>query len=331
MSVFPYEWYLKDGYRPSNNLKVFSCFACGGGSTMGYKLAGFDVIGANEIDKKIGSVYLENHKPKYFFNEDIRDFKARKDLPKEILSLDILDGSPPCSVFSSAGKREEGWGIEKTFREGQAKQRLDDLFFEFISLAATLKPKVIVAENVKGLLLGNAKIYLKKIKEAFNQIGYSVQIFLLNAATMGVPQARERVFFIAKREDLNLPNLNLQFNEKVINFKEISDEGDKTSNLTKLYLENWHKAKEGEPVGKFETCKKQRYNAPLFTITAHNMGSFHPKYPRVLNKKELCLGGSFPLDYNFLDVVPKYLIGMSVPPVMIAQIASKIYNQWFKL
>ena len=79
--------------------KVFSCFACGGGSTMGYKLAGFDVIGCNEIDPKMIEAYKTNHNPKYSYLEPIQTFKLRKDLPKELYNLDILDGSPPCSSF----------------------------------------------------------------------------------------------------------------------------------------------------------------------------------------------------------------------------------------
>lgn len=82
---------------------------------------------------------------------------ALKDYPKELYNLDILDGSPPCSTFSLAGEREKNWGKSKKFREGQAYQVLDDLFFEFIKLAEKLKPKIIVAENVKGILMGNAK------------------------------------------------------------------------------------------------------------------------------------------------------------------------------
>jgi DNA (cytosine-5)-methyltransferase 1 len=77
---FNYNWSLKD-YPSSNGYKVFSCFACGGGSTMGYKLAGFEVIGCNEIDKRMMKVYIENHHPKYNYLEDIRIFKSRNDLP----------------------------------------------------------------------------------------------------------------------------------------------------------------------------------------------------------------------------------------------------------
>ena len=90
-----------------NGLKVFSCFACGGGSTMGYKLAGFDVLGCNEIDPKINAMYVKNHNPKYNFNCDIRDLINTK-LSDELYDLDILDGSPPCSVFSMAKKKEKG-------------------------------------------------------------------------------------------------------------------------------------------------------------------------------------------------------------------------------
>lgn len=197
-----YNWTLKDANFTKNKGKVFSCFACGGGSTMGYKLAGFDVIGHNDIDPKMVEVYKENHKPKYSFLESITTFAKRKDLPKELYELDILDGSPPCSSFSMAGNREKDWGKEKKFREGQELQVLDTLFFDFIDLANELKPKVVVAENVKGLLLGNAKQYVIKIYEAFDKAGYTCQHFLLNASKMGVPQRRERVFFIALRKDL---------------------------------------------------------------------------------------------------------------------------------
>ena len=92
-----YNWKLKETKFTKDKGKVFSCFSCGGGSTMGYKLDGFDVLGCNEIDPKMMEVYIENHKPKYSYLEGIQTFKKRKDLPKELYNLDILDGSPPRS------------------------------------------------------------------------------------------------------------------------------------------------------------------------------------------------------------------------------------------
>lgn len=118
---FPYEWTLRDAAFTKDKGKVFSCFSCGGGSTMGYKLAGFDVIGNNEIDPKMMEVYRENHRPKYSYLESISDFNVRENLPEELYDLDILDGSPPCSSFSIAGLRDKIWGKEKKFREGQEK------------------------------------------------------------------------------------------------------------------------------------------------------------------------------------------------------------------
>ena len=140
---------LKD--IPGNGYKVFSCFHCGGGSTMGYKLSGFDVLGGIEIDPEMMKVYKTNHDPKHSFLMGVQDFNKiqRENIPKELFDLDILDGSPPCSSFSSAGSREKSWGKNKKFREGQSVQVLDDLFFHFIETARILQPKIVVAENVK--------------------------------------------------------------------------------------------------------------------------------------------------------------------------------------
>ena len=73
-SNFNWKWYLKDLQLPNKPVKVFSTFSCGGGSTMGYKRAGFNVIGNVELDKSINVMYVKNHHPKYNFNMDLRDF-----------------------------------------------------------------------------------------------------------------------------------------------------------------------------------------------------------------------------------------------------------------
>lgn len=114
-----YEDWRKSDYPVSNGLKVFGTFVCGGGSTMGYKLAGFEHLGGVEIDSKMSKIYKTNHEPKYLYTEDIRLFNDRVDLPNELYNLDILDGSPPCTTFSMAGIREQNWGKVKHFKEGQ--------------------------------------------------------------------------------------------------------------------------------------------------------------------------------------------------------------------
>lgn len=348
MYKFPYEWTLKDANFTKDKGTVFSCFACGGGSTMGYKLAGFDVIGCNEIDPKMMEAYRTNHNPKYSYLEPIQTFKLRKDLPEELYNLDILDGSPPCSSFSMAGNREKDWGKEKKFREGQAEQVLDNLFFDFIDLAKELQPKVVVAENVKGLLLGNAKEYVRKIYREFDKAGYYVQHWLLNAAKMGVPQRRERVFFIALRKDLAkpylcqkdlftiAPELELVFNKKEIPFKNI-DSNIGPGKIPPSVKKMWNKVLPGNSFstahekGSFFNFVKVHPDKPIPTITNGKQAQssiIHYKYERALNDIELCKAGSYPGDYNFTNNKATYLIGMSVPPVMVAQIATEIYNQW---
>lgn len=344
---FPYKWTLKDAIFTKDKGKVFSCFACGGGSTMGYKLAGFDVLGCNEIDPKMMACYVENHKPKYSYLEPIQTFKLRKDLPAELYDLDILDGSPPCSSFSMAGNREKDWGKNKVFREGQAMQVLDTLFFDFIDLAKELQPKVVVAENVKGLLLGEAKSYVIQIYKDFEKAGYVVQHFLLDASKMGVPQRRERVFFIALRKDLAekfmeqvdmftyLPKISINFNEKPIPFREIEEIG-ATTGESKMYpsiLEMWLRTKLGGEFIRNSGHKAISHykidpEKVLTTIIGSECGAYHYEIERSLTISENCSGGSYPQDYNFLDQKSKYLIGMSVPPIMTAQIASNIFDQW---
>ena len=105
--IFPHNWKLAEANSTKDKGKVFSCFACGGGSTMGYKLAGFDVIGCNEIDPKVNQVYVTNHAPRFNFLGDIRELREReRELPPELYNLDILDGSPPCSTFKRIGAKK---------------------------------------------------------------------------------------------------------------------------------------------------------------------------------------------------------------------------------
>lgn len=330
MHKFPYKWYLKDGYPAKgidkNNLNVFGTFICGGGSTMGYKLAGYNHLGGVEIDKQVAQTYQLNHNPKYLFNEDIRNFNKRIDLPKELFYLDILDGSPPCSTFSMAGSREKAWGKSKQFREGQAHQTLDDLVFVYCDTIIKLQPKVFILENVKGIIQGNAKVYSKKIVEKMTKAGYTVQVFCLNAASMGVPQKRERVFFIGFKNNLKFPKLKLEFNEKPILFGDI-EHCNLKNDLTDFAYKGWLKAKQGEPIGSFQSDIKYSNTEVSNTIRSGG-GCYHSTQPRHLSGKELCQIGTYPLDYNFKDIQPKYLIGMSVPPVMTAQIVHQIYLQW---
>ena len=339
---FPWKWYLKDLAKvPKNGLTVFSCFSCGGGSSMGYKLAGYDVIGNVEIDPRVNEVYKANHHPRYSYLMDVRKFLEIPDseLPQELFHLDILDGSPPCSVFSTAGQREKAWGKEKTFREGQAKQRLDDLFIYFIQIAQKLQPRVVVAENVSGLIKGNAKGYVNEIFKAFDMAGYKPQLFILDARYMGVPQKRQRTVFVAQRKDQNFPKLTLSFKEPPILFSEVRSEHGKplnpNSKIAKLI-----KLRKPTDDGLDKVCervygKRSLWNERLihdddvaYTLTTGGH-MYRMCDGESYSKHDSMAVSTFPQDYDFGSQTPDFIMGMSVPPVMMAQIASEIHRQWF--
>lgn len=317
---------------PKNNLKVMSCFHCGGGSTMGYKLAGFDVMGGVEIDPEMMAIYRANHNPRHSFLMGVKEFCLLPDseISAELFNLDVLDGSPPCSSFSMAGDREKAWGEKKKFREGQADQVLDDLFFDFINVAKKLKPKMVVAENVKGMLVGNARGYVKDIFAAFRAAGYIPQLFLLNAGMMGVPQRRERVFFVARRADLNIDPISFDFNEADIPLK-VAFEGlskDGSKEISPRIMHHWRRCIPGKSLATTHE-KKHLFNWIRLSKdrSANTLASgsskmlLHWSEPRCLSKQELIVVQSFPMDYDFLETDPGYVLGMSVPPLMMQRIA----------
>lgn len=333
-------WHLSDYPKDKNGLKVFSCFACAGGSTMGYKLAGCDVVGCLEIDKRMNDVYVKNHNPKHNFLMDIRDFnKIQNDeLPAELLDLDILDGSPPCTTFSMIGKREETWGKKKKFAEGQKEQILDELIFEFSDTVNKLKPKVVIMENVRGLILGNAIDYYNRYLKLMAKYGYKSVGYLLKGEEMGVPQKRHRVFVISVRNDIdfNFNNLNLNFNYSQIPFGEVKETGCNLADITgtlnyqriKQAIPNKHHRIsdiiiDGKEIGSAFGCNIMWDESVAGTIICG--GSDY----RGLENTYLTSGDyrnlqTFPQDFEFLGKPAKFICGMSVPPIMTKRIVTRL-------
>jgi DNA (cytosine-5)-methyltransferase 1 len=189
---------------PWNGYTVASTFAGGGGSSTGYRMAGFKVLWANELTASARASYAANMDPGTILDgRDIRKVQAANIVAATGLKagdLDIFDGSPPCVSFSTAGKREKGWGKVTTSHD--ATQRQDDLFFEYVRLLKGLQPRVFVAENVSGLIKGTAKGYFLEILAALKGCGYRVEARLLDAQWLGVPQMRQRLIFVGVRDDL---------------------------------------------------------------------------------------------------------------------------------
>ena len=190
----------------SNGLAAASTFSGCGGSCLGLALAGFRVAWANEFLPVAATSHKANFPDTTL---DLRDVKTIQ--PEEILAalhlkrgeLDLLDGSPPCQAFSSAGLRSKGWGKERRYEHG-ATQKNEDLFFEFVRILEGLAPRAFVAENVAGLARGVAKGYFLDILARLKAAGYKVKARLLDAQWLGVPQSRQRIFFVGTRLDLGL-------------------------------------------------------------------------------------------------------------------------------
>lgn len=233
-----YEHYLIDDVKKSSARQLFtvvSTFAGGGGSSTGYRLAGGKVIAINEFVEEAIKTYSTNFPDTIVIPGDIKKISGKDFLEAgklQVGELDILDGSPPCSAFSVAGKREKNWkgavkdtteshfdfetgevisegevevksGV-KQYSDDQTVEAIEDLFFEYIRVAKEMQPKIIIAENVKGITMGEARKKLFDFQNAFEKIepGYLVTHHVLNAADYGVPQARERLFFVCVRQDV---------------------------------------------------------------------------------------------------------------------------------
>lgn len=340
-----WKWTMKNDYpKEKNGLKVFSCFACGGGSTMGYKLAGCEVIGCCEIDKSMNEIYVKNHHPKYNYLMDIRDFNnlPDEDIPSDLFNLDILDGSPPCTTFSMAGKREEGWGVKKKFREGQVEQTLDDLSFVFIETVAKLMPKVVIMENVEGLLFGEAWTYVQNIYKYFKDIGYNVKHYLLKGEYMGIPQTRHRVFFIAIRNDIqfDLGSLDMSFNYAPITYGEIK-EGEvrqmkKESQFYQICKQATNQdgciADTKQRIGQKPTGFQSIYirDDKIMPTLRTRMDLIDIEQLAYISKETFRNSQTFPRDYDFVNFSSSniaYVCGMSVPPVMIKRIVTRLIEQ----
>ena len=188
----------------NHKFEVVSLFAGGGGSSTGYRMAGGKVLAVNEFIPEAINTYKANWPTTQIIPGDIRKLSG-----KDILNiigyepgqLDILDGSPPCSAFSTAGSRDKGWGKTKKYSDA-SQENVEDLFFDYIRVLRNVRPKVFIAENVSGLAKGVAKGYLNKILRELRASGYKVSCKVLDAQWLGVPQKRSRTIFVGIRNDL---------------------------------------------------------------------------------------------------------------------------------
>ena len=190
--------------KGTNGYRVVSTFSGAGGSCIGLKLAGFDVLYGVEFIPSAQEIYEMNH-DSFLDKRDIREITGEDILTKCNLKkgeLELFEGSPPCASFSQLGKGTETWNCEK-FYSG-THQRVDDLFFEYIRLVDEIRPLMFVAENVPALAQGKNKGMLKLIVNNLRDIGYEVEIRLVDATYLDVPQKRQRLILIGSRKDTGI-------------------------------------------------------------------------------------------------------------------------------
>jgi|TARA_B100001964_G_scaffold178786_1_gene197206 DNA-cytosine methyltransferase len=171
--------------------KVIDLFCGAGGLSKGFYDAGYKIISAVEIDKNLSQTYKKNFPSTKIFEKDINDIKS-KDLLNKNTDIDVIIGGPPCQGFSMSGRRIRGNGIF-------LNDPRNKLFKEFFRIISDLSPKVFLMENVPGILSMKKGGMVNEILSSFRSIGYETKVKILLAADYGVPQLRQRAFFIGNK------------------------------------------------------------------------------------------------------------------------------------
>lgn len=332
---------------PQNGFSVVSTFSGGGGNCLGYRMAGYKVLWANEFVEEAQKTYRANHPQTILDGRDIRTIQPEEILRaigKEKGEIDLFDGSPPCCAFSSCGKVDKGWGKERNYSDGKV-QSIEDLFGEYIRILNGLQPKTFIAENVSGMVKGKSIGYFKNYLAEMKRCGYKVSARLLNAKWLGVPQSRERVIFVGVREDLQLqpafpvPQKNLITLQDAFN-------GLKQDEQQRLWLiEKFKDSAIGKELRKLpknprKPVTSDRYynltraslKQPCPTVTQLGgvaAGVCHPYEDRRFTIPELKRITSVPDDFILTgDYKQQYeRLGRMVPPIMMMNIAKTIERE----
>jgi DNA (cytosine-5)-methyltransferase 1 len=308
---------------PPNGLTVVSTFSGCGGSCLGFEMQGYRVLWASEFVPAAAETYRANHPAVTLSTADIREVDGAA-LREEVGQVDVLEGSPPCASFSTAGRRQEGWNEIRRYSD--VEQRVDDLFFEFARVLGGLQPRAFVAENVSGLARGVAKGYFKQIHYALAECGYQVEARMLDAQWLGVPQERERVIFIGVRND---QAVYPRFPDPLPYRYSMRDAlGDAASEIVQVGA-----------AGSFGTELWRSIDLPIKTIGASPQtgnGRSPPGHVRVrtaegIVKRKLTLVElrrlcSFPDDFVLTGSEAQgwERLGRAVPPLMMARIAASV-------
>ncbi len=305
---------------------VISLFAGAGGSSLGYSMAGFRELLAVEWDDNAVETFKLNFPDVPIYHGDIAKLSVKECLKMTGLKpgeLDVLDGSPPCQGFSTAGKR-------------QLDDPRNQLFREYVRLLRGLKPRTFIMENVSGMVRGIMKLLFVEILKELKDCGYLVSAKVLNSKYFAVPQSRERMIFIGIRRDMKHNPSHPSAETYPINvwtaFQNIKDKGD-CPGMSEKYVDYWRKAGQGGVVGKQQSHKRLSWSRPSFVLQKASGygGIYHPDEPRPLSTLERKRLGSFPLRFQFTNWnMAIERIGNSVPPLFMRSIALHVKEHILK-
>jgi len=339
----------KKKYVSSNNVLAIDVFSGCGGMTLGLKRAGFNVVGAVEIDGLAVETYLENHPEVTVWHTDVRDLSSsqiKKAFGLKKGSLCLLAGCPPCQGFSSI-RTLNGAKIVNDSR--------NDLLYDFLRLVKELLPKSVMLENVPGLA---NDIRFRNFIDEMKEIGYLGEFRLLNVADYGVPQRRRRLIYLAgykTKIPFAKPNSKKKFIKDVLKHLPksgnsgdyVHDLGENHSKKVIQLIENIPKdggSRTDLPRDKQLICHKRcdgfkdvygrmSWNdvAPTITSGCFNpsKGRFlHPEENRAITMREAALLQGFPKKYRFPITAGKTaiaeMIGNALPPPFVTFHARQI-------
>lgn len=307
-------------------MKLLSFFTGAGGLDLGFEKAGFEIIYANEFDKKIWDTYKYNHKNTELDTRSITNID-----PDSLPDCDGIIGGPPCQSWSEAGSKK-----------GLLDPR-GQLFFNFIRIVEVKQPRFFLAENVPGLLADRNADALAKIMKEFKKCGYNLHYKVLNAKDFGSAQDRKRVIFIGVRKDIDKTIADLYPepypSTKVLSdvIFDLKDNAVPALNITKpanTHVDN-HEYITSTFSSMFMSRNRVRlWNEPSFTIQAggrhaplhpdsekmiwHSTDKFlftNPDKVRRLTVRECARIQGFPDDFKFIykDVMDGYkMVGNAV-------------------
>ena len=331
---------------------VLDLFCGAGGLSLGFKLAGFEIVGGVEWDKAAMETHSNNFKTKFEFCGDIKKI-TNEQILSNLNGVDVIIGGPPCQGFSAANRHEK-----------EDDDPRNKLFFEYLRFVKILKPKAFVIENVRQILTkdnGYAKDRILKITE---ELGYNVTVKVLLASDYGVPQDRRRAVFVGVRKDLNSSfdfDLMTKKQNVVTVYDAIGDICYPERNITNEFLMyakdndgilenhnpkfpnvkvqermsyvpqggNWRNV----PEELWDTKRDNRhssayrrlaFNEPSITIDTGHMNYFHPIENRIPTVRESARLQSFPDSFVFYGNQGQQFrqVGNAVPPLMAKAIAT---------